>query len=67
MASDPIIEEIHRIREAYAARFNYDLRAIYQDLKKREEQGEFVVVSRSPRPSQEEVRPKKRLAERGAA
>lgn len=34
--SDPIVEEVRRVRDAYAARFNYDLRAIYRDLKEQE-------------------------------
>lgn len=67
MEKDPIMEEIHRVREEYAARFNYDLKAIYRDLKARAEKGEFVVVHRSPRPSQVEIAPKKRAARRGAA
>ncbi|MBI2534331.1 MAG: hypothetical protein HYW03_19260, partial [Deltaproteobacteria bacterium] len=38
---DPILEELHRVRDEYASRFNYDLKAIYRDLKKREGRGEF--------------------------
>ena len=34
--SDPIVDEVRRARNAYAARFNYDLRAIYRDLKEKE-------------------------------
>lgn len=34
--SDPIVDEVRRARDAYAARFNYDLDAIFQDIKKRE-------------------------------
>lgn len=34
--SDPIVDEVRRARDAYAARFNYDLRAIYRDLKEKE-------------------------------
>ena len=30
---DEIIEEVRRAREAYAAKFNYDLAAMYEDLK----------------------------------
>ena len=30
---DPIIEEIHRIREAYARRFDYDLNAMFRDIQ----------------------------------
>jgi hypothetical protein len=67
MDTDPILEELHRVREEYAARFNYDLQAMYRDLKAREEGGEFVVVYRSPRPPRVKVAPKKRTTERGAA
>ena len=67
MEPDPILEELHRVREEYAARFNYDLRAMYRDLKAREERGEFVVVHRSPRLPRVKVVPKKRATDRGAA
>jgi hypothetical protein len=33
---DPIIEELHRIRQAHAARFNYDIDAIVRDGAKRD-------------------------------
>ena len=36
MLNDEIIDEVRSIREAHAANFNYDLRAIYEDLKKSE-------------------------------
>lgn len=36
MWKDPIVEEVRRVRDAHAARFNYDLRAIYEDYKARE-------------------------------
>ena len=49
MEEDPILEELHRVREEYAERFNHDLRAMYRDLKARQERGEFVVVHRSRR------------------
>jgi hypothetical protein len=67
MEQDPILEELHRVREEYAARFNYDLRAIYRDLKAREERGEFMVVHHSPRPPRVKGTSKKRATERGAA
>ncbi len=38
MKDDSIVEDIRQIREAYAARFNYDLQAIYQDLKRLEQE-----------------------------
>lgn len=34
--NDPIVEEVRRIRDAHAARFNYDLDAIFQDIKEQE-------------------------------
>ena len=35
MWKDPIVEEIRRYRDEYAARFNYDLDAIFRDLCER--------------------------------
>lgn len=49
MAKDAIIEEVRRIRQQYAARFDYDLAAIFRDLQARQKRGEFTVVSRKPR------------------
>jgi len=34
MWRDPIIEELHQIREEHAKKFNNDLTAIFEDLKK---------------------------------
>jgi hypothetical protein len=36
MSDDPIVEEVRRIRDEYAAQFNYDLQAIFADLKRSE-------------------------------
>ena len=38
MWNDEIVEEARQVRDRYAARFDYDLDAIYSDLKKQEEQ-----------------------------
>ena len=43
--SDPIVDEVRRARDAYAARFNYDLRAIFRDLKEQEKRSGRKVVS----------------------
>jgi hypothetical protein len=43
--SDPIVDEVRRAREAYAARFNYDLRAIFRDLKEQEKRSGRKFVS----------------------
>jgi len=50
MWKDEIVEEIHRIREEYAKSFNYDLNAIFADLRKKQEESgrEVVVLSRKP-------------------
>lgn len=31
--TDPIVEEVHKARDEYASRFNYDLGAMVQDLR----------------------------------
>ena len=38
MKSDPIVAEVRRVREARAAKYNYDLSAICADLKKKEKE-----------------------------
>jgi hypothetical protein len=49
MWDDPIVEEVRKVREAHAARFNYDLRAIYQDLKRLERESGRTFVRFPPR------------------
>jgi hypothetical protein len=36
MLNDEIVDEVRAIRDAHAAKFGYNLRAIYEDLKKTE-------------------------------
>ena len=36
ITKDAIIEEIHRVREAYARQFDYDLNAMFQDIQKKQ-------------------------------
>ena len=38
MWKDPIVEETRQMKNEYASKFNYDLQAIYQDLKELEKQ-----------------------------
>lgn len=55
MTNDPIVEEVRNAREAYAARFNYDLAAMVADLQRRTEDARRAgrqVVSLPPRPAQ---------------
>jgi hypothetical protein len=52
--NDPIVDEVRKVRDAHAARFNYDLHAIFLDIKKREkERGLHFVdgVARQPVPN----------------
>ena len=58
--NDPIVDEVRRVRDAHAARFNYDLDAIFQDIKEREKKSglKFVQgVARQPVPA-EALQPK---------
>jgi hypothetical protein len=53
--NDPIVDEVRRVRDAHAARFNYDLDAIFEDIKRREKQSGLVFVhgvARQPVPNQ---------------
>ena len=45
MYEDPIVEEIRKFREERAAKFNYDVRAIAEDARKREQESGRKVVS----------------------
>jgi hypothetical protein len=47
---DPIVEEVRKIRDAHAAKFNFDLHAICEDLRKKEESCGRPVVSLPPKP-----------------
>lgn len=46
---DPIVDEVRRIRDAHAAMFNYDLDAIFQDIKEQEKKSGLKFVSYPPR------------------
>jgi hypothetical protein len=36
MWDDPIVDEVRKVRDTHAKKFNYDLRAIVADLKKQQ-------------------------------
>jgi hypothetical protein len=46
---DPIVEEVRKIREEHAARFNDDVHAIFEDLKRLEKESGWVIVSLQPK------------------
>jgi len=60
MWEDPIVEKVRKIREEHAARFGYDLKAIYDDLKEAEKRSGRKIVSFPPK------RLKERQAELGS-
>lgn len=43
--NDPIVDEVRRVRDAHAARFNYDLDAICRDIKEQEKKSGLKFVS----------------------
>jgi hypothetical protein len=49
MWQDPIVAEVRRAREAHAAKFGFDLQAIYQDLKGQEKHNPHKKVSFAPK------------------
>jgi hypothetical protein len=61
--NDPIIDEIRKVREAHASQFNYDLDAIFRDIKEREKQSRRKFVAFPPRKAE----PNEALQPTGAA
>jgi len=43
--TDPIVDEVRRIRDAHAAKFNYDPDAIFRDIKEQERRSGRQYVS----------------------
>ena len=49
MWKDPIVEEVRKSRDAHAKKFNYDLQAIFEELKKQEKASGRQFVSLPPK------------------
>ena len=49
MWNDEIVEEVRKHREAYAGKFDFDLQAMYEDLKKAEKNSRYKKVSFKPK------------------
>lgn len=47
--TDPIVDEVRRGRDAHAASFNYDLDAIFLDIKEQERASGLEFVTYPPR------------------
>jgi hypothetical protein len=45
MREDSIVEEVRKFRDEHAAKFGYDIRAIAEDARKRQQQSGWKVVS----------------------
>ena len=59
---DPIVEEVRRIRDAHAAKFNYDPVAIFRDIKEQEKRSgrkyvSFVEGKSEPKPDSASTQP----------
>ena len=55
MWGDNVLEEVRAIREAHAARFGFDLRAIVEDLRKREGMSGHQVMMPASLPSDAKI------------
>jgi hypothetical protein len=49
IAEDPIVEEVRRIRETLAAKYNFDIKAICDAARKRQRKSGHKVVSFAPK------------------
>ena len=49
--TDPIVDEVRNIRAAHAERFNYDLWAIYRDIKAQQKRSGLKFVSFAEEPA----------------
>ena len=47
--NDPIVDEVRRVRDAHASRFNYDLDAIFCDIKEKEKKSGGTFACFPPR------------------
>ena len=55
MFKDPIVEEVRADRQRHAAKFGYDLTAIVEDLKQKQEHLDRPVVTRPAKRVQHKV------------
>jgi len=59
MRDDPIVEEVRKAREAYAAKFDYDLDAIVEDLRRLQRESGRTFISYPPRRPSTPTTPKR--------
>ena len=46
--NDPLVDEVRSVRDAHASRFNYDLDAIFNEIKEQEKISGLKFVSYTP-------------------
>ena len=47
MWKDPIVEEVHKVREKLAKEANYDVHQLIENMKRREKESNVKVISRA--------------------
>jgi hypothetical protein len=53
---DEIVEEVRKVRDAYAAQFDYDLKRMFEDVKEKELQDSWPKANLKPiKPHKQEV------------
>jgi hypothetical protein len=50
MMKDEVVDQVRQVREQQAAKFNYDLKAIAADARKRQKNSGHQVVPFAPKP-----------------
>ena len=57
MVDDPIVEEVRQARQQHATKFNFDLQAIYQDLKQQEASWNLLEAPFTPKQEPSSLEP----------
>ena len=60
MWEDPVVDAVRKVRDAHAAQFDYDLRAIYRALKQEEAQSGRKFVRFPPKRAEPQVETQKK-------
>ena len=62
MKDDPIVDEVRQAGEAYFAQFNFDLRAICEDLRRRSVERGVQAITLPARPARPTPPPAKKVS-----
>jgi hypothetical protein len=58
---DPIVEEIHKIRKEFAEKFDYNVDAMFEDLRKKQVESKRKIVSFAKSKKKEKMLATKKL------